>query len=632
MSASINWTDPAVTSFLADILGTPSPTVTTLAPSVSAALQSMIAQNAAAGEEIVPEDPLRAMLPEFTYAMPVQVVILGVTVALLGMLLVHLLFTIRYHAPLSKVNYCLQTVATVLSIANVGAQLHITMTTLISTGRQWPYMFDYIEVAIPKKSWSTPQRGAWFLLQGLNSAITHSTHIQFLTMLFPSTLETRLIMGLLGPLAIATAALYFTDMSSQAAVNDLGDAIRNTANSSLTLLYTMALFIWGLTLNRSRAWRTDGGTAAFGTLAMILGVLGTAVNFVEIKEERMRWLPGVVTCILLWQSWVGFWWWVGAGMWAGEAEDVEKKREKQRRKEEQRRRKREGKRRATDVAGDGETVDGSGTRSADGSLRRRLTSGRISRAAGSDAGEGIEMNDLAPATASPLRAGADADAPPRPARSSPADRSGSDSNSSTISSSRPSTHHFYTPFLSLFSPFLSQLRTAHDAAAVAQAAKPSGLPDDVRRGFGIRAMMMRGKKERGERRQAARGTVEEGAEMDPAERRAGFELDGGARLEPEEGWVDEDVASGPTSTSGSETPRARPAARRAASAPRQEPEARDDEDDDVVHVYPPQGSPPIETGDEPPAETWRARGADGQQAWWWRGWVGRARLRDVSQW
>lgn len=35
-------------------------------------------------------------------------------------------------------------------------------------------------------------------MQGLNALIVHSTHIQFLTMLFPSTLEVNLILGLLG--------------------------------------------------------------------------------------------------------------------------------------------------------------------------------------------------------------------------------------------------------------------------------------------------------------------------------------------------------------------------------------------------------------------------------------------------
>ncbi|GAA5865451.1 hypothetical protein JCM8547_001248 [Rhodosporidiobolus lusitaniae] len=628
MSATINWGDPAVRTYLKELIGEAAATATSVSPAISAAIQSMVAQNAEETAEAM-GDELLAALPAFTYAMPVQVVIQGVTLTLLGMLLVHLLFTIRYHAPLSKVNYGLQTAATVLSLANIAAQLHIVMDTLIRTGATFPFVFDYIEVSIPKKSWNRGERAAWLLLQGLNALITHSTHIQFLTMLFPSALEVKLILGLLGPLALATAGLYFTDMSPHAAVNDLGDAIRNTANSSLTLLYTFALFIWGLTINRSRAWRRDGGTAAFGALALILGVLGTAVNFVEIKEDRMRWLPGVVTCILLWQSWVGFWWWVGAGMWAGEAEDVERKREKQRRKEEQRKRKREGKRRATEEA-EGDGGEASATRSAVGSLRRRLTGGVSPRpsppqsnapAASAD-GEAIEMRDFGTGEAGR-----------RPRPSAPH----SDSNSSTVSSSRPSTQHFYTPFVNLFQPFFTTLRTAHDAAAVAQAAKPPGLPEDVRRGWGIKALMMRGKKERGERRQAARGVVEDGAEMDPEERRAGFELDGGERLEQEEGWEDVGAAETDSGSEDSEEARDRRRARRRERRERQQQlgggggaEAEEDERETQAYPPPPQRAE-VETGEEPET-SWRARGADGQQAWWWRGLVGRWRLKDVQQW
>ncbi|GAA5918116.1 hypothetical protein JCM6882_006349 [Rhodosporidiobolus microsporus] len=677
---TIDWSDPAVTSFLADILGTAEATATALAPSVSRAVQSMVLQNAANNEDSM-EDPLLKALPDFTYAMPVQLAILGVTVTLLGMLLVHLLFTIRYHAPLSKVNYFLQTSATVLSLANIASQLHIVMDQLISTGRVWPFMFDYIEISIPKKSWSEGKKSAWLLLQGLNALATHSTHIQFLTMLFPSSLEVKLILGLLGPLALATAGLYFTALSPHAAVNDLGDAIRNTANSSLTLLYTFALFIWGLTLNRSRAWRTDGGTAAFGILALILGVLGTAVNFVEIREERMRWLPGVVTCILLWQSWVGFWWWVGAGMWAGEAEDVERKREKKRRKEEQRRRKREGKQRVLSVTVTGEVVDGdggetSGARSAVGSLRRRLTSSRpttadLQRAAPN--GEAIEMRDFAVVAAeagpSSRPAGGDGEEPPAAAaggsslrppaaprrrlssgsggggdNSGGSSNNGSDTNSSTISSSRPSSHHFYSPLTALFRPFFTQLRTAHDAAAVAQAAKPPGLPDDVRRGWGIKALQMKGLKERGERRQAARGRVAEGAEMDRGERRAAFELEGGERLEQEEeaeeeeadddDWVDADDQS--SGSSDTEEARARRRSRRRERRERLAQARGEQPPASAAAVaassFPPRpAAAPVETGDEPETP-WRARGAEGQQIWWWRGFVGRWRLKDVSQW
>lgn len=97
--------------------------------------------------------------------MPVQLVILGITLCLLGMLLIHLLFTIRYHLPLSKSNYALQvstsntlrlvslssrrscvhrqTSATMLSLVNISIQLRLVMVNLYRNGRQWPFMFDY---------------------------------------------------------------------------------------------------------------------------------------------------------------------------------------------------------------------------------------------------------------------------------------------------------------------------------------------------------------------------------------------------------------------------------------------------------------------------------------------------------
>lgn len=378
----------------------------------------------------------------------------------------------------------------------------------------------------------------------------------------------------------------------------------NTANSSLTLLYTMALFIWGLTLNRSRAWRAEGGTAIFGILALTLGVLGTAVNFVEIKEDRMKWLPGVVTCILLWQSWVGFWWWVGAGMWAGEAEDVQKRREKSERKVEAKKRRKEAKEKAAAEALKA-LGSASATRSVAGgaSLRRRLGRTATMDERASTGGENIELRDLSSSTgeggSSPTTpAAATATTPRRPTPS----RRGTDSDS-TLSSSRPTSHHFYDPFVNLFVPFFTRLRTAHDAAAVAQAAKPPGLPEEIRRGWGIRALMMRGKKERGERRQAAQGMVRDGAELDAGERRAGFELEGGQRLEGsgdgdgDAGWEDEESSQDSSSASGG-----------------QEGEPRS--------AYPPRtngGGDAREPIEDP-------------TTWWSRGWIGRARLRDVSTW
>ncbi|GAA5922622.1 uncharacterized protein JCM15063_003365 [Sporobolomyces koalae] len=599
VSFDVDLNDPQVSSAVASLLALPpSATLSSISPSVSAALSSALSSGSDAAQD-AGLDPLLAALPNFVYAMPVQLVILGITLCLLGMLLIHLLFTIRYHLPLSKLNYALQTSAAMLSLANISIQLRLVMVNLYSSGRQWPFMFDYIEITLPDDDWTTAQRGGWLCMQGLNALIVHSTHIQFLTMLFPSTLEVNLILGLLGPLALSTFALSFTTLSTKPAVNDLGDAIWNTANSSLTLLYTMALFIWGLTLNRSRAWRAEGGTAIFGVMALTLGVLGTAVNFVEIKEDRMKWLPGVVTCILLWQSWVGFWWWVGAGMWAGEAEDVQRKREKKERKIEAKRRRKEAKEKAEAEALRGSTSSSRAPSTGGPALRRRLgRSATIDDRATST--EAIELRDLS-GTSRPAPGPASTHhlTPPRTTPS----RLGTDTES-TLSSSRPTSHHFYDPVLNIFVPFLTRLRTAHDAAAVAQAAKPPGLPEDVRRGWGIRALMMRGRKERGERRQAAQGVVHDGAELDAAERRAGFELEGGQRLdggertnEGDAEWEDEDSSQDDsTASSGRE---------------------RRQQDS-----YPPRAV------DQPAHK----HTTQDQTSWWWRGWIGRARLRDVSTW
>ncbi|SCV68729.1 BQ2448_850 [Microbotryum intermedium] len=545
-------------------------------------------------------NPLIDALPAFTYSMPVQLIVLSVTVALLGMLLVHLLFTIRYHMPLSKLNYSLQVSAVVVCLINVAAELEVVMHTLRRTGRTEPWTFDYIEVLIPPSRWDKGERGAWLLLQALAAMLVHLTHIQFLTMLFPSELEAKLILGLLGPLALAAAGLYFTALSPHATVNDLGDAIRNTCNSSLTLLYTFALFVWGLTLNRSRAWRAEGGTATFGSVAMILGVLGVAVNFIEIKEDRMRWLPSVIDCVLLWQSWVGFWWWVGAGMWTGEAEDVERRDAKKKKRAEAKLRKREAKERLDKREGGGSAIGSAA--SGPISLRRRPM--RPSR---QNTTEEIELQELGPSASSGANAPAAANATnntARPAGSRSGRRPAPSSDASDSSGSTPPpSHHFYSPVVAWLSPFFLRLRDAHDEAAVARAALPPRLPDDVRRGWGLRALMLRGKRERGEMRQAV-GTQGDG-ELRPDERRAGFEADGGIKLAADDS---EDAA---TTESGADDRRLP----RASGAP--------------IPPPPPIATVPRETGEEPVQRNWAWRGMEGQGRTW-TSLLARWRLKDVS--
>jgi hypothetical protein len=82
----------------------------------------------------------------------------------------------------------------------------------------------------------------------------------------------------------------------------------------------MALVIWGFFVNRRRAWRTDGGTAAFGFGAMVLAAISTSGNFVAVAEDGIDWLQHLLFAAILWQTWLGWWWWVGSGMGIGEVE------------------------------------------------------------------------------------------------------------------------------------------------------------------------------------------------------------------------------------------------------------------------------------------------------------------------
>ncbi|WVO21355.1 uncharacterized protein IAS62_002663 [Cryptococcus decagattii] len=283
--------------------------------------------------QILSEDPYLEYQPVLAYTLPIQLVVNGITGTLLCVLLIHLLFTTQYHYPLAPLNYFLQLSSIVTVLISVIIKLVIILVHCTSQADVWPYSLDYVAVNVPPETWSSGQNAAWCLLQALNAGLSNVTHIQFLTLLYPSRTEARLIIFVLGPLALVSSALTFAALTNSQTVLDLSDAIRNVFNSTLLLIFTISLAIWGFFVNRRRAWRFDGGTAAFGVGSLFLATISTTFNFVAVAEDGIEWLQHLLFAAILWQIWLGWWWWVGSGMGIGEVEDIMAKAEKKKRKQ-----------------------------------------------------------------------------------------------------------------------------------------------------------------------------------------------------------------------------------------------------------------------------------------------------------
>lgn len=123
------------------------------------------------------------------------------------------------------------------------------------------------------------------------------------------------------------------DSSTNGKLTSTASAVQNVCNATLSLLFTGSLFIWGFLVNRKSAWRTDGGTAAFGIGALMLALASTAITFTYIpSKDHYSWMPGLMWAVILWQSFLGWWWWVGSGMGIGEVDELLRREEKRRRK------------------------------------------------------------------------------------------------------------------------------------------------------------------------------------------------------------------------------------------------------------------------------------------------------------
>ncbi|KAG1737908.1 uncharacterized protein EDB91DRAFT_1054909 [Suillus paluster] len=305
-----------------------------------------MAQNDSSGYE---HDPILAFRPAFVQSLPVQILLLGVVLTLVVVLLLHLLFTAQYHWPLARVNYMLQLTGVITLLGSITATIYIVFSSTVEESQHWPYMLSYLAVNMPKVAnttlnttdptvtyahrWSLAESATWTVMNATTSMVIQITHIHFLTLLFPSNLEARLIFSLLGPLAIISAVMQLLPIFFGTSVMPLAEDTRNVCNATLSLLFTSALIIWGFFVNREAAWRTDGGTAAFGAGAIVLALMSTTLNFIYIpSQDQYGWMPKLMWSVVMWQSFLGWWWWVGSGMGVGEVEELLMKEEKRERK------------------------------------------------------------------------------------------------------------------------------------------------------------------------------------------------------------------------------------------------------------------------------------------------------------
>ncbi|KAG6330797.1 hypothetical protein ID866_8289 [Astraeus odoratus] len=317
-----------------------------------------MAQGTSNSSDSYESDPILQYRPPFAQSLPVQILTNGIVVTLVVVLLLHLIFTAQYHYPLARLNYILQLTGVLTLLTSLIATLYIVLSSTAQESQHWPYMLSYIAVDMPRASynatvnstdpavlyqqqWSFAEMATWAVMNATTSVVVQITHVHFLTLLYPSDLEAKLIIFTLGPIAVLSAVMQLLPLISGPSTSAISEGTRNVCNATLSLLFTSALIIWGCFVNRKQAWRTDGGTAAFGVGAIILALISTSLNFIYIpRQDQYAWMPKLMWAVVLWQSFLGWWWWAGAGMGVREVEELlakEQKRQQRRKLKAQRR-------------------------------------------------------------------------------------------------------------------------------------------------------------------------------------------------------------------------------------------------------------------------------------------------------
>jgi hypothetical protein len=123
-----------------------------------------------------PSNPLLALQPAYSRSLVVQLLVLSAVCALHIVLMLHLLFTTRYHLPLSKMNYFLLTGGCLISFVAIVWQMLECALSGRARSQEWPYMFDYLQYSFPSANWSEAKKVWWLLLNAAVVFLCHVSH------------------------------------------------------------------------------------------------------------------------------------------------------------------------------------------------------------------------------------------------------------------------------------------------------------------------------------------------------------------------------------------------------------------------------------------------------------------------
>ena len=107
-----------------------------------------------------------------------SILLLGITLTLTAVLIIHLIFTAQYHWPLAPVNCILQMSAVTTLLVSCIATLHVVLSSTVNQSMVWPYMLDYVAVDIPPlddkdstTDWAMGELAAWLLMNATTSGL-----------------------------------------------------------------------------------------------------------------------------------------------------------------------------------------------------------------------------------------------------------------------------------------------------------------------------------------------------------------------------------------------------------------------------------------------------------------------------